>query len=235
MRKLLLTLFVTIVCYGQTAVTGSFNTPDGAPFTGTVTIQLVRPTVTNTCSTPAQVVSFAPVTVPVVGGSFSTLLYGSNCLSNGVSRAASALPLLGAGVGGTAAATGNWYGTLTVIAGTSPAANSAVAKIALTVPNLLTCYMVAVGANAITVNATLTQTTVARQSQTSVGRYLTIVSSTALTASQTYTWNYSCIQPYAVTVTDAMNRMQYQAQWAVAVSGPVDATLVDLSEIQKVQ
>ena len=81
-RILLLVLLLNFNAWPLTTVTGTFQYPDGSPLNGRVVVRLTRSTVTNMCVTPAQVMSFQPVTIRVTGGVLGTLsLYATSCLS----------------------------------------------------------------------------------------------------------------------------------------------------------
>ena len=80
MRTLLFAL-LTSACFAQTSVSGSLKTPSGTPFSGKLVISLQQSSVVNTCSTPAQVLTFSPVTVQISNGTMPvTPLYATSCL-----------------------------------------------------------------------------------------------------------------------------------------------------------
>lgn len=82
MRTLLcLLLFSVAALAQQTTITGTFRNPDGSSVNGKVTIQLLRNAiVTNTCSTPAQVISFTQLTRSITNSIMAPLqLYPNTC------------------------------------------------------------------------------------------------------------------------------------------------------------
>lgn len=80
--KKILWLLLSLPLFGQTvAITGTFHYPDATVVRGRVVISLTRSTVTNTCATPAQVLSFRTVTKQIVNGVMQALsLYPTPCL-----------------------------------------------------------------------------------------------------------------------------------------------------------
>jgi hypothetical protein len=239
MRLVCIIAALVLPCYAQlTAITGTFVLPDSSNFNGSAVVQLTQPTVTNTCGSPKQVVTFKKVTTQITAGSLGSLnLYASPCLLPGVAGNGLAIPLSGAGLGASASLTGQWYGTLTLVAGTNPSALTGVVKTGLTVPNGVTCYMQPSNTNASGSGVTLSQTTQARQTPTVIGRYLTLTAgSTALGAGLTYTWTFACVEPYTVNVYDSSQRLAYSAQWVVPGlgGGSADVTQIDLTQISQV-
>ena len=78
----LLLLLATPISAQLVTVSGTFKNPDGTTLTGKAVVSLPRSTVTNTCTTPNQIVSFRQVTVAITNGVLGTLqLYPSSCLS----------------------------------------------------------------------------------------------------------------------------------------------------------
>jgi len=81
MKLFAILLFWTSLAIGQVSVVGTFKYPDGMVFNGTVSISLTKTNVTNTCSTPVQVVTFKTITVKILNGVLQTLsLYPTPCL-----------------------------------------------------------------------------------------------------------------------------------------------------------
>jgi hypothetical protein len=84
-RLLVLALMVVMSAFPIefTTITGMFKNPDGTAVNGKITIQLERNgAVTNTCVTPAQVISFTTITRTITSSLMAPLqLYPTSCLS----------------------------------------------------------------------------------------------------------------------------------------------------------
>lgn len=80
---LLISLVLSAQTYSRVFVTGNFQNPDGSNLTGTIQVRLVRSSVTNTCITPAQVLTFQPVTGVITNGVLTPplFLYATTCLN----------------------------------------------------------------------------------------------------------------------------------------------------------
>ena len=80
---LLLLLGLCAPLEAQTVIGGVFKYPNGSPVTGTLSVQLQKPGIVNTCGSPFVVVPTSPVLISVVGGSIqgSPTLVPTDCMS----------------------------------------------------------------------------------------------------------------------------------------------------------
>ncbi len=225
MRALLvLLLSISATAQTVTSIAGAVQNPDGTAVQGKYVIQLTRSTVANTCTGTTQTATFAPVVATLTAGAVSTTLYPSFCLSLGPSRVPLLQPGVAAGHSPTLSATGTQYGTITLIAGTSPAANDVAFYFIPRVTGLsiaTQCFIQPLNADAVASSVVITKT----------GQRVTFQATAALTASTTYTWSWGCAQPYSVTLYDSFNQAIYRAAWLVPIATPADISTVDVSQL----
>lgn len=216
-------------------IAGAMRYGNSVGITGMASITLPGQNVNNVCSTPAKVVTGFTTSTQVVAGVFTPVqLFPSPCLSLGPSLAAKSTLLPGAGTAATGTAFGQYTGKVTVVAGSSAQPNASIVKVGLTIMPQLNCYVLPAEPNALAANAKLVNTTVTRTSTAQVSRYLTITSTTALTAGLTYQWTWQCIPPYLVSVADRTGAVLYAGKWLVPIpvaSEFTDITLVDTTQI----
>jgi len=225
--------------FGQTAITGTFQHPDGTNVTGQVSVQLTLPTVTNSCTSPVQVSTLRPIYVAITGGTLGTLsLYPSTCLS--VVKPTPGVPFIStgaaAGIGALVSVSGNNVsGSFTLTTGTSPKPGiDIVGQVRSPMSTLVTMILKTVNGNqpfCITGPVTSNATFSGAVSTFQIGQKTTTMTltagNTALTASTVYTWNYSCVQPYKVAVKDSTGRQLYSGFWSVPNTGSADVTVLD--------
>lgn len=234
--------FLLVTLAAQVSITGTFNNPDGTGVNGRLLVSLAKSTVTNSCQ-GNQVMTWTQNQVKITNGTLGSLsLWASTCLS--VAKVSSGTPtvLLGpaAGTGATLATSCtlcNVAGTVTLTTGTNPTAGnlysfttgqSQLAQYTLGVMVLQTvngnqpyCSLHPTGG---AINAPVVWNWNIGQTTTS----LTLAASqTALAPSTAYTWSYSCVQPYIVTVVRSDGTVLYTGKWSVPNQGSADVTVLD--------
>ena len=228
----------------QTTITGTFKNPDGSGVTGRALVSLQKSTVVNGCSA-RQVMTIQQISTKITNGTLGSLsLWPSTCLS--VAPVSTKTPILSVGdAAGTGAAVSavcgtfcGVSGTITLTTGTNPAAGSeysfttgrsllsqnTLAVLMLFTPKGNQPYCVLQPRSSNSINAPVvwqwgigTQTT-----------SLTLAASTVpLAASTAYTWSYSCVQPYIVTVVRSDGTTLYTGKWSVPNTGSADVTVLD--------
>lgn len=231
---------------GQVAISGTFQYPDGTSFAGRVTIELPRPTVTNSCVTPAQTVAFSQIVTQITNGTLGSLsLYPSGCLS--LQPIVLGKPFITTGVAAGNGSTAtvllggtNATGTFALNTGVNPAAGT---QYVLTtgqsgIPQSTLALMILKTSNGTqpscslqphSANATFAPVSwIFNIGQTQTTMTL-VAGSTPLAKNTTYTWTYSCVLPYKISVYDSTNTLLYTSSWSVpsTFSPPVDVTLLD--------
>ncbi len=83
LRALFICVLFALPNFAQiVSITGTFKNPDGTNVNGRVSVMLTQSTVTNTCGTVAQIITFRPVGATIVNGVLGSLtLYSSSCLN----------------------------------------------------------------------------------------------------------------------------------------------------------
>lgn len=111
-RVFMLVLGLALLMHGAaaqyTTISGNLATPSGpnsGTFSGSIIVSLARSTVTNTCSTPVQIVPFAQIVIPVTNGVVPvTALLATDCMAPHLAYAI----IVKDSSGGTVY-TDNWY------------------------------------------------------------------------------------------------------------------------------
>jgi ribosomal protein L37AE/L43A len=213
---LLLCLFLPLV--GQPLpISGTVKYPDGTNVTGTYKIVLTRPSVRNACVTPAQVLTYSPVTVAVTNGALGTVsLFSSVCNVPSITQP-TIIPSSGAGMGATVSnvSFSDLQGSVLLTTGTKPSAGQQ--------------FVILFGQNysgypspvcVVEFNAGMTYK--------STPSSIAFSSPVALSPSTTYTVGYWCgLEPYSVTLTDNNKKVLYSGKWVV----PEFITAIDLSTL----
>jgi hypothetical protein len=219
-------LGVLVVSAQTVTITGTFRNPDTTPVNGTLSVWLTETTINNSCTTPAQVVTFKRVNVPIVNGTLGSLsLYPSPCLFEGSISFPTFVPMDGAGAGATVTGTGdNRAGQFTLVTGTTPLANSQQMQMVFTTTgggSLPYCTLQPATSNAP--GGSSYNFDIGRSNTT-----LTITSgSLPLAASTAYSWKYLCAKPYVVQVKNQAGVQLYKGLWAVPNTSPIDVTQLD--------
>lgn len=235
-----LTLFLVFagVCYPQVLMSGTFRNPDGYPVNGRLLVKLSSSSLTNSCSTPAQVIAFRDVQTTVSNGILGSLsLYASSCLVP--QHTPTAITGAAAGRGATVSVSGtNLYGTVTLHTGsglgtswaaeTKSWANTQVTWASLqsasgsgVVATLMFGGGVSYAPRPLCIVSGITGLTYLSGAKS-------IQFSGAVAGASTYLISYSCAQnSYAVELISNNGQSLYRGNWIVPNAGSANVTQVD--------